>query len=83
MLTLQLKSGEYITIGDNVVVQVFQVGQQIQVKVDAPREVPILRGEVLERTEARPASLHNRAPKAPSRVKRDQARDFKRSAQTD
>ena len=74
MLSLQLKSGEYVTIGDNIVVQVFQVGQNFHMKIDAPREIPIVRGEVRERTESRPDSVHTRAPKSPSRRKRDAER---------
>ena len=50
MLFLQLKSGEYLTIGDNVAVQVFQdTGDRIRVAVKAPREITVLRGEVRER----------------------------------
>lgn len=50
MLFLQLKSGEYLTIGDEIAVQVFQeTGDRIRVAVKAPRDVSILRGEVRER----------------------------------
>ena len=50
MLSLQLKSGDYFTIGEDIAVQVFQQhGSTFQVKVKAPREIPIARGEVLER----------------------------------
>lgn len=50
MLFLQLKSGEYVTIGDEIAVQVFQeTGDRIRVAVKAPRDVAILRGEVRER----------------------------------
>ena len=67
MLSLQLKSGEYLTIGDNIAVQIFeQSGSSFKVSVKAPREVPILRGDVLERTEKRPTGLHDRRPKSPS-----------------
>ena len=49
MLSLQLKSGEYLTIGDHIAVQIFQqTGSCFQVAVQAPREWPILRGEVRE-----------------------------------
>ena len=51
MLSLQLKSGDYLTIGDDIAVQIFQQsGSAFSVAVKAPREIPILRGEVLERT---------------------------------
>ena len=40
MLALQLKSGEYLTIGDDVVVQIFQQpGSSFRVEIKAPREV--------------------------------------------
>ena len=49
MLSLQLKSGEYLTIGEDIAVQIFQTGSSFRVAVKAPREIPIVRGEVLER----------------------------------
>ena len=65
MLSLQLKSGDYLTIGENVVVQVFKSnGAQFRVSIQAPRDVPILRGDVREREgDARPDGLLTRAPK--------------------
>lgn len=74
MLSVQLKSGEYLTIGDDIVVQVFQAGSSFRVAVQAPRELPIVRGEVYERTGTRPDCIHERAPKSPSRERRDQER---------
>ena len=50
MLFLQFKTGEYMTIGEDVVVQVDDVsGGRCKLMVEAPREVPIVRGTVLER----------------------------------
>ena len=59
MLFLQLKSGEYLTIGEDIAVQVFQeTGDRIRVAVSAPRDLTILRGEVRERNGAqRPEGL--------------------------
>lgn len=59
MLFLQLKSGEYLTIGEDIVIQVFrETGDKIRVAVKAPRELSVLRGEVLERTgEDRPSGV--------------------------
>ena len=75
MLSLQLKSGEYPSIGDNIVVQIFeQSGSTFRVSVKAPREIAILRGEVLERTEERPDGLLSKRPKSPA----EKARDAKR-----
>ena len=51
MLCLSLNQGEYMTIGGNVVVQLDRIsGDRCKLVVEAPREIPILRGEVLERT---------------------------------
>ena len=48
MLSLNLKDGEYLTIGEDIVIQVF-TNSTIRVAVQAPREMTVLRGEVLER----------------------------------
>jgi len=51
VLCLNLTPGEYMTIGDNVVVQLDRIsGDRCKMLIDAPREVSVLRGEVLERT---------------------------------
>ena len=65
MLSLQMKSGEYVTIGEDVVVQVFrESGPQVRISIKAPKEIPIVRGAVLEQAgKKRPGGLHNRAPK--------------------
>ena len=53
MLFLQLKTGEYMTIGDNIIVQMSDVsGNRCKLMIEAPREVPVVRGEVLERNGA-------------------------------
>ena len=57
MLSLNLQSGEYITIGEDIVVQVFQAGGSFRVAVEAPRELPVVRGEVHERTKQRPECI--------------------------
>ncbi len=59
MLKLSLNSGEYITIGENVIVQVFRVaGDRTYLAIEAPREISVVRGSVLEREgEARPKNL--------------------------
>ena len=50
MLMLQLRTGEYITISDNVVVQVSEIsGERCKLMIEAPREIPVVRGELLER----------------------------------
>ena len=50
MLSLTLSLGNYMTIGDNVVVQLNSIsGDRCKLTIDAPREVPIVRGKVRER----------------------------------
>ena len=49
MLSLNVSKGEYITINGNIVVQVFPEGGQATLRVEAPREIPIVRGTVLEK----------------------------------
>lgn len=72
MLTLRLKSGEYIAIGEDIAVQVFRKNsEQIEVAIKAPREIPIVRGEILERTEERPEGLHKNDYKRQSVVERN------------
>ncbi len=49
MLVLTRKAGEKIKIGDNIVVNVLSCeGNLVKIGIDAPREVTILRMEVLE-----------------------------------
>ena len=59
MLFLQLKEGEYVTIGEDIVVQVFpDSASMTRLAIKAPRELTILRGEVRERNGAeRPEGL--------------------------
>lgn len=74
MLSLSIKSGEYITIGNDIVVQIFREGPDARVEVKAPRELTILRGEVHERTGEKPDGLLLRRPKSLS----EQTRNAKR-----
>jgi len=68
MLSLNLKQGEYLTVGSDVVVQLDRIsGDSCTLAVQAPREIPILRGEVGQR----PACLAP-PPKKKPRYYRDQ-----------
>ncbi len=50
MLCISMKAGDYFTVGDDTVIQFDRLtGDRVHLIVNAPREVPILRGEVLER----------------------------------
>lgn len=59
MLCLSLVPGEYLTIGEQVVLQYDCVsGDRCKLLIDAPREIPVLRGAIRERTGApRPQCL--------------------------
>ena len=47
MLCLNLNQGEYMTIGEDVVVQLDHIsGDRCKLVIHAPREVPILRSEL-------------------------------------
>lgn len=75
MLSLRLKSGEYLTIGENITLQVFkQAGSAVCVEIQAPREVPILRGAVHERSGERPDGLLAERPKSLARRRYDTKR---------
>ena len=53
MLVLTRKSNQSITIGGNVVVTVLAVeGDRVSLGVQAPREVSVLRNELLEEAES-------------------------------
>jgi carbon storage regulator CsrA len=59
MLKLTLTPDEYILINDNIVLKLTEVvGGRVHLAMEAPREVPIVRGAVLEREGgSRPACL--------------------------
>ena len=62
MLSLQLKDGEYLTIGEDIVIQVF-TNSTIKLAIQAPKEMTVLRGEVLERNgENRPDCVFDSKP---------------------
>lgn len=63
MLKLSLAPGEYLTIGENVVVQVYRAENgRTYLAIDAPREVPIVRGAVWEREGAQPPAKLAQVP---------------------
>ena len=50
MLCITMRRGEYFTVDGDTVILVDQLsGERAHLTIHAPREVPILRGEVLER----------------------------------
>ena len=49
MLILQRRKGEAVQIGDNITVTVTEIGtDRVRLAIDAPRETPIKRTELLE-----------------------------------
>lgn len=73
MLKLTMLPDDYLTINGDIVVQLARVaGGRADVAIHAGREVPIVRGEVLERQGGqRPACL-TPPPKRKARYRRDQ-----------
>lgn len=67
MLKLTMCADDYLTINDNIVVHLTRAtGNHADVAIHAPREVPILRGAVLERQGGeRPACLNPPVKKKP------------------
>ena len=50
MLCISLMPGEYFTVGGSTVIQFDRLsGERVHLTIHAPREVQVLRGEVLER----------------------------------
>ncbi len=49
MLTLGRKPGEYVVIGDNIIVKVVKTNEGLRLAIDAPKDVPIIRGELYEK----------------------------------
>ena len=73
MLKLTLLPDEYLTVRDDIVIQLTRVaGGRAELAVDAPREFPIVRGAVLEKNGGqRPACLAP-PPKKKAKSSRDQ-----------
>lgn len=64
MLALGRKPGEYIMIGDQIKVMVVESDSGLRLAIDAPREVPIVRGEVYEQILAEGKQLERPSPQA-------------------
>jgi len=52
MLVLSRKEGERIRVGDNIVVTIVRAGKEVRVGIEAPKDVKILREELVPATPA-------------------------------
>ena len=51
MLILTRAAGQVITIGDTIRVTIVEVrGDKVRVGIDAPRDVPVMRAELVDQT---------------------------------
>ena len=50
MLCITMRKGDYFKIGENITVRFDHLNsERVHLSIDAPKELPILRGKVLER----------------------------------
>jgi len=61
MLILGRKPGQYVVIGDNVIVKVVKMKGDLKLVIDVPPEMPVVRGELYERSNPRPQCIDSRA----------------------
>ena len=73
MLVLSRKEGEQLLVGDNIVLTINRIsGNRVAIGIDAPKEVPIVRGELERaglpagRVSESPASEVGRLPESRS-----------------
>lgn len=60
MLSLGRNPGEYLVIGDDIVIQVVSMEGDLRLSIDAPKNVSIVRGEVYEKYHDRPECLEGK-----------------------
>lgn len=57
MLSLGRNPGEYLVIGEDIVIQVVSMEGDLRLSIDAPKNVSIVRGEVYEKYHEKPKCL--------------------------
>ena len=70
MLVLERKYGDFIVLNDNIFITVFdpsQTGNKVKIAIEAPKDVSIVRGELLAET----ADVRTRLEKIKKREKKN------------
>lgn len=57
MLSLGRNPGEYIVIGDDIIVEVVSIDGMLRLAIDAPKGIKIVRGEIYEKTHPTPEAV--------------------------
>ena len=60
MLALTVREGDYVTIGEDIVVQVLKTGEVFRIAIEAPRELEIRRAKVQEAVGDVPACIREK-----------------------
>ena len=47
MLVLHRRCGEKIRVGKDIVITLIQAGQNVKIGIDAPKDVPVMREEII------------------------------------
>ena len=57
MLSLGRNPGEYVVIGEDIVIQVVSIDGMLRLAIDAPKNIKIERGEYYEKNHPVPACI--------------------------
>ena len=57
MLSLGRNPGEYVVIGEDIIIQVVSIDGMLRLAIDAPKHIKIERGEYYEKTHSAPACI--------------------------
>ena len=60
MLSLGRNPGEYVMIGDDIVIQVVSIDGELRLAIDAPKTLPIQRGEIYEQSHEMPKCIRGK-----------------------
>ena len=67
MLALTVREGDYVTIGDDVVVQVLKTGDLFRIAIEAPKYMDIRRAKVQESMGEAPACIRRMRRQEPAK----------------